>query len=579
MTARIRTIVVAGIVVGSVHGITAQAPSSRVMVLDQQARTVTALELPSGRVAQTASLQGTPSTLLMTADGRRVLVLHRGEGRDAGRDGYEAKTRAAVTILDGRSLAVQGRVELGWGLESMAMLSADGDRLSVVGPGFQGRTPADSLPREIVTVDVARAKLVSRIELPRRATAFLATPDGRTAVVLSAREEPRKNTVLPAELRFLDVMAGTVAATLPLEGDPRNPVLAPDGQFLYLLERGKPNNNPDKNVNGRLHVVSMATRTMQGVADAGSNPRGLVLDHRAGQLFMVSDGPPVKGPANRDRPGELRVIRGAAPSAPIPVGTSPVWLQASVDGTALYVLGTNSFARVSLPDLTPTPPLTFKNWGEELRVSPDGKRLYMLNGEYFMTFDLATGQRIADVRTGRMGMKMLMALEAGLEAETARLEAENKARREGRSYHAYVDYTLEKPRGTMAIPPDGKAVYALNSQTSDVTVIDGRSGEILRKVPAGGFTVLFMQGAPVALVPSATAVQAVDLATHEKGADVATAAKADFDRAELSPDGRVAVIAGTGGVMIVDATNGRPSATFKPFGLVADVAMDWGTPR
>ncbi|MBA2355365.1 MAG: hypothetical protein H0V80_11935 [Acidobacteria bacterium] len=515
----------------------------------------------------------------MTGDRRRLLVLDRGEGRDAGDNGYQAKTRAAVTILDGRTLAVQGRVELGWGLEPMTMLSADGERLSVVGRGFQARAPADSLPREVVTVDVGSAKVLSRIELPRRATAFLATPDGRTAVVLSAREEASKNTVLPAELRFLDVAAGTVVATVPLDGDPGSPVLAPDGQSLYLLDRGRPNNNPDKNVNGQLHVVSMATRAAQGVVDVGSNPRGLVLDDRTKQLFVLSDGPPVKGPANRDRPGELRVIRGAAPSPPVSVGTSPVWLRASTDGTTLYVMGTNSFAKVTLPDLTPTPPLTFKTWGEELRVSPDGSRLYMLNGEYFKTFDLVTGQRLADVRTGRMGTKMLLALESGLKTETARLEAENEARREGRSYHAYADYTLEPPRGTLAIRPDGKAVYASNSQTSDVTVIDGRSGEILQKVPAGGFTVLFMPGASVALVPSASAVQTVDLATHQKGADVATAATGNFDRAELSPDGRVAVISGTGGVMIVDATRGRPGGAFKPFGLVADVAMDWGTSR
>ena len=47
----------------------------------------------------------------------------------------------------------------------------------------------------------------------------------------------------------------------------------------------------------------------------------------------------------------------------------------------------------------------------------------MLNGEYLYTYDLATGQKITDVRTGRMGMKMLLALESGLKAEASRLEA------------------------------------------------------------------------------------------------------------------------------------------------------------
>ena len=97
---------------------------------------------------------------------------------------------------------------------------------------------------------------------------------------------------------------------MPLDGDPGGPVLAPDGQFLYLLDRGQPNNNPDKNVNGRLHAVSMTTRSVAAVTEVGSKPRGLVLDERGRQLLLVSDGPPVKGPGNRDRPGELRVIRG-----------------------------------------------------------------------------------------------------------------------------------------------------------------------------------------------------------------------------------------------------------------------------
>ena len=68
----------------------------------------------------------------------------------------------------------------------------------------------------------------------------------------------------------------------------------------------------------------------------------------------------------------------------------------------------------------------------------------MVNGEYFWTFDLATGARLAEVRTGRMGKKMLLALESGLEAEAARLNAENEARRDGRSYYAYTEYTLTR---------------------------------------------------------------------------------------------------------------------------------------
>jgi DNA-binding beta-propeller fold protein YncE len=557
----------------------AAAQGGRAYVLDQEARTVTLLTLPGGEAAQTATVQGSPSRLLRTADGARIIALDQGEGRDAGDAGFQAKTRAAATILDGRTLAVVGRVELGWGLTATPMLSAAGDRLSVVGPGYRGRTAAESLPREVVTVDLAAAKLLSRIELPRQATAAIATPDGRTAVVLSAREQPRNAAAQPAELRFLDLSSGTIAASIALEGDPGGPVLAPDGQFLYLLDRGKPNDNPDKNVNGRLHAVSMTTRTVAAVTDAGSKPRGLVLDERAGQLLLVSDGPPVKGPANRNRPGELRVIRGATPAPPIPVGTGPVRVEVSADGRALWVLGTYSAAKLALPSLEPSPAVTFKTWGDELAVSVDGQRLYMLNGEYLYTYDLASGQKITDVRTGRMGMKTLLALESGLLTEASRLEARNEARREGRSYYAYTEYTLREPRGTMAIRPDGKALYALNSQTSDVTIVDGVTGEIIKKVPAGGFAVHFMPAAAIALVPSDTEVHAVDLATHQKLADVVTLAAASFAESALSPDARTAVIHGAGGVAIVDVASGKPVAVTRTFRRVAAVAIDWGQGR
>lgn len=556
----------------------AVAQSGRVYVLDQEARTVTLLDLPGGQVVKTATVEGSPSRLLRTADGARLVVLDRGEGRDAGDAGFQAKTRAAATILDGRTLAVRGRVDLGWGLGATPMLAAAGDRLSVVGPGYQGRTASESLPREVVTVDLAAGKLLSRIELPRKATAAIATPDGRTAVVLSARE-PRKPAALPAELRFLDLTAGTITATLPLDGDPNGPVLGPDGQFLYLLDRGRPDNNPDKNVNGRLHAVSMKTRTIAAVSEVGSKPRGLVLDERGKQLLIVSDGPPFKGPGNRDRPGELRVVRGAEPAAPIPVGTGPERLETSPDGRTLWVLGTYSAAKLALPGLEPSPPVTFRTWGEELTVSPDGRRLYMLNGEYLYTYDVATGQKIKDVRTGRMGMKTLLALEAGLKTEASRLEARNEARREGRSYYAYTEYTLTEPRGTLAIPPDGRALYALNSQTSDVTVVDGTTGEIIRKVPAGGFALHFMPAAAVALVPSASEVHAVGLATHQKQADVVTLANAGFAESALSPDARIAVVHGTGGVAIVDASGGKPVGVTRTFRRVAAVAIDWGVTR
>jgi DNA-binding beta-propeller fold protein YncE len=573
MNRRLVTVVLAMVAVLP-GALAAQPARARAFVLDQQARTLTALSVPGGRVEQTATLLGTPAFMRRTDDGQRLLVFDRGEGRDAGEAGYQARTRSAVTIVDGRTLAVLGRVELGWGLDRAVMLSARGDRVSVLCPGFSAKKPTETLARELVTVDLVGRTVVSRVELPRRATAAIATPDGRTAIVLSAREQPKKAPVVPAELRFIDLAAGSIAATVALEGDPGGPVLAPDGQFLFLLDRGKPNDNPDKNINGRLHAVSMASRAVQ-VTDVGSDPSGLVLDERGRQLLLLSKSNPVK-PATFARPGELRVIRGGTPSAPITVGALPFQLDVSPDGGTLYVKGADSLTRVSLPGLTPTPPVLFPFMTSEMVVSPDGRRAYALGGEDFTTVDAVTGQKIESVRTGRMGKKMFLALQVGLKTAASKSEGERKAQKEGKSYYQYTEYSLRDPIGSMSIRPDGKAVYALNSQTSDVTIVDAASGAVLEKVAAGGFAVRFMPAGGVALVVSSDTVHAVDLTTHQKRPDLVAGSAADFDEAELSPDASLAVISGSGGVLLVEAAGGKAVGTMKVFSRVAGVIVDWG---
>jgi YVTN family beta-propeller protein len=553
-----------------------QAQQPRTYVLDTIAQTLTVMEIAGARVERTAKLEGSPTRLLRTLEGRWILVLDRGQGNDFGDEGFQAKTKSALTILDGSSLAVHARIDLGAGLEDELMLSSAGDRLSVMCPGYRGKKPADNLPRELVTVDLAGGKILSRLELPRPSPEFFATPDGGTVVVLSPVETPKKSAPLPAELRFVDTTTGTVTATIALDGDPRRPVLAPDGRFVYLLDRGKPSDNPDKNQNGRLHTVSMTSRAVTTVSDAGSKPRGLVLDEAGKRLFVLSDGPPVKGPANRDRPGELRVVRDGAVSQPIQVANAPERIQASADGKALYVLGVPGVTRLALPALEPSPTIKAPGMsGEETAISADGRRGWVSYGEYFTTYDLEAGVQMAQVRTGRMGKKMFLALESGLHTETSRLEAENLARKEGRSQYSYTEYSVTAPTGTMAVRPDGKEVYALNSQTSDLTIIDAQSGQVIEKVAAGGSVVRFMPSVSVALVVSKTTVHVVDLNSHQKRPNIVTDSPAGFVWAELSPDARLAVIHGPRGILFVNASSGTPVGTMVPGKGIADVVIDW----
>lgn len=552
---------------------------ARAFVLDQAARSLTVLDLPSGNTSATAALEGTPNILLRTPDGERLLVLDRGQGRQNGTT-FEPTTKSAVTILDARTLVIQARVELGWGLDSAPMLGAAGDRLAVLCPGLEARKNVEPLPRELVTVDLTAGKVLSRVALPRPATAAFALPDATVAIVLSSYDQQKK-AAPPAELRFVDLTAGTIAAVIPLEGDPGPPLLSPDAAFVYLLNRGNPSGNPQRNVNGKLQIVSVANRAVHAVTDAGSNPRGFVVDERGRQVFLWSDGPPVKGKNEDQRPGELRVLRGDRVGAPIAVSPAPQRLEANADGTALHVIGRWHVSRVALPALTADPPIRVPGIGHpemEGLVSPDINRAFVLYGNQLSTHDLTTGAEIKGIRTGRTGKQLWLGLQTAGRTELGRISAERQAIKEGKSYYSYTEYTLKPVRGSLALQPDGKALYVGNSQTDDFTVVDTHTGEVLEKVAAGGFAIRFVPSAGVALVVSDAKVHVVDLATRVKQPELVVDPKAAFEQVHTSPDARMAVVQGAGEVLVVDATSGKLTAARKPFNKVVDVEIDWGVP-
>src|SRR5262245_6344657 len=142
--------------VSTAHSLRAQGATPLAFVLDQDARSLTIVDVASGAALQTATLQGSPTALLRTDDGKSLLVLNRGAGKDAGDAGFQAKSKSAVTILDAKTLAVRSRVELGWGLELTAMLSRTGERLSVLCPGYVSRKPEETLPRELEKIVTGR---------------------------------------------------------------------------------------------------------------------------------------------------------------------------------------------------------------------------------------------------------------------------------------------------------------------------------------------------------------------------------------------------------------------------------------
>ena len=555
----------------------AQKGSSRAYVLDQEARTVVALDVTSGAVLRTATLQGSPSRLLRTSDGKRLIALDRGAGRDAGDAGYQAKSRAVATVIDVATMEAGPRIELGWGLEQTAMLDPAGNRLTVICPGYASRKPEETLPRELVTVDLTTGQVVGRLPLPRPATAFFGTPDGRTAVILTGRDKPKQKPPLPAELRLVDLAGATLLATIPLDGNPQDPVLDPDGKFVYLLDPGNPSGNPEKNVNGRVLIVSLETRTLHATSDAGSRPGGLVLDERGRQLLLLSEAVPVKGEPDR---GELRVLRNGTVRPPIALPPYPKAIRATANGTRVMVVGAHSVTTLSFPDLAQVSTVSIRGIGfGDFAISPDGRRAFTTGNQNLWTYDVDSGKELAKVVTGRMSQRLLLAAVAATATVASKSSARREAEERNRSHYMYTQYNLRDANERIAVRPDSKAVYALNDQTSDVTIVDAETGNVIEKVGVSGSTIHFLPAAGAALVVASDGVAAIDLASSTKlDDDLAKGGYSEirnFDRTEVSPDGRYAVVKGLGVVLCVNGADGRPRGTVQTFKRVADVVVAW----
>lgn len=563
------------LIIGTALSAAAQTPSPRIYVLDQEARSVTALDAASGEVIRRAALEGSPSILVRTPDGRRLIALDRGIGRDAGDAGFQAKTQSAATILDADSLTVRARVPLGWGLEPTPMVSRDGNRLSVICTGYVSRRPGESRPREVVTVNLASGEVTARVPLARPASAFFGTPDGRIAVILSARDKPKQQPTLPAELQLIDLVAGQALASTSFEGNPQSPVLSPDGRFVYLLDRGNPSGNPDRNINGRLHIVAVDGKSAPAVVDVGSEPRGFVLDESRQQMLLLSDQPPVKGASNRDRPGQLRAIRSGTVVGPVDLPHGPRVIRAAGAASRIYITTAQGTLAYDPQTLKETGTARTPGLGGVVAITPDGRRAFTTANQNLWTYDLESGKELNKVITGRMGTRLLMAAIAGTATIASESSGRREAERKGRSHYYYTEYNLRDANESMAVRPDSRAVYVLNEQTNDVTIIDAETGNTLEKVGGGGFAVRFLPKAGVALVIDSDAVRSIDLETHQKRDDLHTATVAVFANAEVSPDGRFAVAWGRATVLCVNGTMPGARAAAQTFTRVADVVFAW----
>jgi YVTN family beta-propeller protein len=510
--------------------------AERVLVLDREAATVTAVALPAATALGSATLQGKPGGFALTPDGARLLVFDQGPGKDKGDAGYQATGKSALTILDARTLKITARVELGSGLVGgdtpTALLSPDGSRLTLACPGYESKTRGESQPGELVSVDLKKGEPLGRVPLERPYFDLSSDRDVKSAVLFAPRKG-KKEAARPAELLFVDLKGSRVTGRLELKGDPKPPFLSPDGGFLYLLDEGAPSDKPEKNIPGTVQVVSLATRSVIATHDVGTRPRARSVDETHKLVFFASDGAPARGLKAAE--GELRGLRGGELLPPIELAPDPMFVRLAPSHDRLYVIAKLAVNVVELPSMkTHAIHLDKAKKGlaldadagpaKELALSASGKRAFVLyeKSSKLLILDLESEETVAMVTTGRGGVKFAKLLGAAALTAASYYSAQHEAARSGGGLYYYDVYQVGAAQTAVAVRPDDRFVYVLNSQSGDVTVADARDGQVIDKIGGGGNGLRMFPGGKRLAVVGDNVLKLIDAETNKKGPELST---------------------------------------------------------
>jgi YVTN family beta-propeller protein len=551
--------------------------ASLAYVLDSAGQTVTAIDLVGGKTTGSVSVGGREAigmfgragldTLILTPDGSRLVRLDPGAQKFTMRFGLHPQEKSSAAIIDTKTMQVATRVELGWGLSGY-LLTPDRKVMVAMCSGYQSQKPEETLPSELVTMNLSTGQVLGRIALPRQPLVYLLSKDGATALVLYGQRLEKRVPSVPAEVQFINIPRQSVAGKIVLDGAPDLPVLSATGEYLYLIEKGHPWGTPEKNINGRIHVVSVKGMKEEAVLDAGSNPSGVLTDVTAGQTLLLSNGDPIKGQKQVD--GELRVIRGASIASVVKVAHTPQFIRVSPDRKRLYVICWDQLTAIDYESLREVSRMPHAGFISELAFAPDGKLGFALHpaSSKLSIVDLQAVKPVAAVNTGRGGVKFAKALGAaaltGAGAMAAYGQAYNMASTTGGYGVGYYRVFTVAPANTqIAVKPDSAFVYVLNSQTNDVTVVNTSTSTVVDKIAASGPRLMFLNGSSVLAVPGRNSLHRIDTVTRKALPEI------PFEKTlvdvRLSPDGQTALALVDGSVFLLNGATGEVRTKLEGF--------------
>ena len=483
-------------------GTATAAQRNELYIINQKPASVSVLDATDWKIIHTIPLDPEPTAAVVESQGRFLFVLHRGFFTPDG--GFrEAQGELVVYDLESRS-RLKG-IPLGWKTKDLGF-SLDGRYLLCVSDGKTGTKKKSEEYGSTTVVDTRTAEVTATLPAGRLGLRVALTNDASRIFVLSLGEVAKKTKNAPSVLTVFARDNPAPLATVPL-GRASRLALSLDERWLYVLDPGWPSKKPAEHRNGEVHVFDTATLASAGSYDVGTQPRTLEVsaDDSLTVLAQVS--------FKEDR-GKLYRMRGNEKPEVVDVGAAPQYMRRHNNRSGMLVVS-NEDVRF-LPDagaatastLVLNPRKGAKSAGPnvqtlgglpgELLFLPDQNRVALSvknaagASSKVAILDLKDNKIQQIVTTGRGSVKFgkfLGAMAASVAMSALSYGAGYAgAQASGSPFFFYNVYTFapKAPNVVLAGSTDGQFVYALNTQTNDVTVIRLADGEVLDMIPVGG---------------------------------------------------------------------------------------------
>lgn len=419
----------------------------------------------------TVTVGRNPTAARFNQDGTLIYVLSG--GRRSGWSGQAAE-EGALTVVDARERKVLETIGVGFN-PLRVYFTSDGTR------AFCFSTGKKNVASEVTVVDASENRLLKKIPTGLNGQDAVLSPDSRWLFVLHG-DPLDKDKGASSLVAIIDTQSLEIVKKEPVGRRAMQIAPGPDGRHMLVLCGGKPDSDKAKNEPGRVYVFDGESLALVKTLEVGANPAGMQVDDRARRVYVPYEA------AAKAKTGFVAVLEGEEVARLLKVSDAPRYVRLAHDDKTLLVACRKSVSAIDLERGEERAHSDLDFEPGQMVTSADGGRTYVLEevGSKLAVLDANSGVPLAELKTGRGGAKFGKLMGAIALTTLSYAAGAASASASGSPFFVYQVYGVAPAHGSLATSEDGRYLYALNTQTNDISVLDTDKLDFLRKVGTPG---------------------------------------------------------------------------------------------